>query len=304
VIAQADCPVLSLAELDAYDDRPAGAGDEKRYCCPLPACRGKPRDRTHQSLCVNVESGAWICNRCTSRGKLSERWDAKPIAEIRRAKARARFHLTPERQPGTAASAPLLPVVAARCRPLIGTPGHRYLFDRGIGLAFAGRAGVRFCADVYGRPAIVFAMRDRRGQVVAVNCRHTDGRTDPKTHSVGDRSLGVYATPGSLVVDAPLVVCEGPMDALSLAACGVPAVALVATVAPRWLQTAAAFRRVLVALDADAEGDKHAALMADELAPFAKSIERLRPPDDCKDWNDAYQADVLGLRDWLAERCA
>lgn len=293
-------PALSLAELDAYDAHPAGGGAERRYCCPLEGCRGKPVDRQHQSLCVNVESGLWTCNRCTQKGKLTERWDARRGAGWRREAALRSIRVRPDPQPGTAASAPLLPQLVARCVPLGGTPGHPYLVGRGLGLGLAHRAGVTFCPDVYGRPAVVFPMRDRAGAIVAVNARHTDGRTDPKTHSVGDRRLGVFATPGALAADRPLVVVEGPMDALSLATCDVPAVALVCTRAPHWLRTAAAFRRVLVALDADAEGDRASEVLEAELTPFAKSVERLRPPVG-KDWNDALGADYVALCEWLGD---
>ena len=301
----AERPALSLAELDAYDPRPAGAGAERRYCCPLPACHGKPVDRVHQSLCVNVETGAWICNRCHATGKATERWDAtrRPLREVRREAALRSIRVQPDPQPGTAASAPLLPALLARCSPLGGTEGQRYLFSRGIGLGLALRSGVTFCPAVYGRPGVVFPLRDQAGEIVAVNVRHTDGRTDPKTHSVGDRRLGVFSTPGALAPGAPLVVVEGPMDALSLATCDLPAVALVCTRAPRWLKTAAAFRRVLVALDADAEGDDKAEILAAELAPFARSVERLRPPVG-KDWNDCLLDDYVALCGWLTEQLA
>jgi hypothetical protein len=46
--------VLSLADLEATDPRPSGRGDERRFCCPLPACAEKPRDRAHQSLGANT----------------------------------------------------------------------------------------------------------------------------------------------------------------------------------------------------------------------------------------------------------
>jgi hypothetical protein len=53
-VARPECaPALSLADLEAFDPRPAGAGRERRFGCPLPACRDKPRDRAHQSLSVN-----------------------------------------------------------------------------------------------------------------------------------------------------------------------------------------------------------------------------------------------------------
>lgn len=302
-----DRPALSLAELEAFDPHPAGAGAERRFCCPLPGCQDKPRDRAHQSLCANVESGAWLCNRCGATGKLAERWEARPRltgAQRRREVARRAFALPPEPPgPGRADSAPLLAPLLETCVPVARTSGQRYLFDRGIGLGVVTPAGVLFTLSCYGRPGVVFPMHDRAGLLVAVNVRHTDGRTDPKTHSVGDRSLGVFATPGALAVDAPLVIVEGPMDALSLATCDVPAIALACTRAPHWLRTAAAFRHVLVALDADSEGDEKAELLASELAPSARRVDRLRPPMG-KDWNDALMADYVGLCEWLEKRCA
>jgi Toprim domain len=64
---------------------------------------------------------------------------------------------------------------------------------------------------------------------------------------------------------------------------------------------AAAFRRVVVALDADAAGDRASDALLRELAPFARSVERVRPPSG-KDWNDALLADYPGLCDYLEER--
>jgi hypothetical protein len=78
----------------------------------------------------------------------------------------------------------------------------------------------------------------------------------------------------------------------------VPAVALVGTAAPAWLPQAAAFRGVVVALDADDAGDWAAAGLMATLASFARSVERLRPSAG-KDWNDALLADYGGLCDAL-----
>jgi hypothetical protein len=301
-VTTADRPALSLAQLEAFDPHPGGGPTERRYNCPLPACAGKPVDRGHQALCANVDTGLYLCNRCGAKGKLTERWDDRSARDLRRVRALRRYTLTPEPTAGTAASAPLLPELLERCQPVAGTPGEAYLFGRGLGLDVATAADVRYVPRCYGRPGVAFRMRDELGAIVAVNVRHTDGRDGvTKTHSIGDRRLGVFATaPGvSTMVDTPLVVVEGPCDALALAECGVPAVALVATRAPRWLRRAAAFRAVYVALDADAEGDRASGELAAELATFARSVERLRPPVG-KDWNDALLADYPGLVAFLA----
>jgi hypothetical protein len=296
-------PALSLAELEAFDPHPAGAGDERRFCCPLPACAGKPRDRAHQALGVNVATGLWLCHRCGARGKLAERWERReerPWREARRRRALEAFALAPPPASGRAASAGGLEDMLAGCVPVAGTPGEAYLFGRGIGLDRATAADVRFARDWYGRPAVVFPLRDLEGREVAASGRYLD-RRPPKTRVAGDRKLGAFAPPGALDCPADgaarpgaLVLVEGPCDALALAECDVPAVALVGTAAPAWLPRAAAFRRVVVALDADDAGDRAAAVVMDALASFARSVERLRPPTG-KDWNDALLADYGGL---------
>ena len=298
-------PTLSLAELDAFDPHPSGAGAEKRFCCPLPACREKPVDRAHQSLNVNVESGLWLCQRCHARGKLLERWRDRPLFSGREAQRRAAlraFTLPAPAPEKTAASTPLLAPMLGACVPLAHTPGAVYLRSRGACPAFAADAGAVFSADWWGRPAVVFPLRDLEGRVVAANARYVDGREDPKTRTCGDRKLGVFATPGALEGDT-LTIVEGPLDALALAEADVSAIALVTTNGPRWLRQAAAFKRVLLALDADKEGDAGAEALLAELAPFARSVERLRPPAP-KDWNDSLlQLGYGGLCEWLEERC-
>jgi DNA primase len=85
-----------------------------------------------------------------------------------------------------------------------------------------------------------------------------------------------------------LVICEGPIDALSLAACGVPSLALVGLAMPEWIPAAAAFRTVALALDADQAGDQAAALLAPRLQSFGATVRRWRP-SGVKDWNEALQ---------------
>ena len=53
---------------------------------------------------------------------------------------------------------------------------------------------------------------------------------------------------------------------------------------PSWLPRACAFRRVLLAHDADAAGDAAASKLAEVLSPLGARCERLRPVG-AKDWN-------------------
>jgi Toprim-like len=309
-------PALSLADLEAFDPHPAGGGRERRFCCPLPACGGKPRDRAHQSLSVNTESGDWLCFRCGAAGRLVERW--RPARELRRERALRTFRLAPERERGHAESAGQLAPLWAATVALAGTPGAAYLTGRGLPPAVAEACGARFAPDWMGRPAVVFPLHDPAGALVAANARYLGdagrgkaaGPRGPKTRTIGDRVLGAFATPGAWE-DDPLVLVEGPCDALALAAAGVPAVALVGTRPPVWLVRRAFGRRVAVALDADLEGDRAAGELRAELESLgALRVTRWRVPNvgDAKDFGDLVAgwgvAEVAGVVRVLRERDA
>ncbi len=262
---------LALADLESFDTRPSGGGPERRFCCPLDACRDKPRDRAHQSLSVNTDTGDWTCFRCGGAGRVVERW--RPAREARRERALRPFRLAPERVRGRAASAPQLAPLWAATAELAGTPGAAYLAGRGLPVEVAAACGVRFAADWMGRPAVVFPLHDPAGGLVAANARYLtpDAAGAGKTRTIGDRVLGAFATLGAWEAD-PLVLVEGPCDALALHDAGVPAVALVGTRLPVWLTRRTFRRRVAVALDADAEGDR----AAGELRTTLESLGALR----------------------------
>src|SRR3712207_4999297 len=167
-------------------------------------------------------------------------------------------------------------------------------FQAEDGIRDIGVTGVQTCAlpiyalcsaDHYGRPSILFRVRNRAGDVVAVMGRYVDGRDDPKGRDAGKKSLGVFATPGARTRTGRLVITEAPIDALSLAAAGVPALALGGTSWPDWLPSACAFRLVVLALDADKAGDDGCARLAAALRAYGATIERWRPSGG-KDWNE------------------
>ena len=83
----------------------------------------------------------------------------------------------------------------------------------------------------------------------------------------------MFATPDAF--EAPvIVITEAPIDALSLAACGIPAVTLCGTSGPAWLSEATAFRRVALAFDGDDAGDRGAGTLTHQLAAFGATLER------------------------------
>lgn len=105
----------------------------------------------------------------------------------------------------------------------------------------------------------------------------------------------------------PVVIAtEALVDALSLAVAGFPALALCGTTSLAWIPRACAFRRRLLAFDADTPGDR----AADELVPVLRSFgarsERLRSEEfpfgeGAKDWNEWLQTHG---RDALADLLA
>ena len=205
---------------------------------------------------------------------------------------------------------------------LANTAGAKYLQGRGVALAVAALSGVRFARNYPGTgAAVLFPIYDGAGELCAVSARAIEGNA---TRAGGQKSVGTFGaswrafepiTTGSDVSTGSgrawtafdralpaLIVCEAPIDALSLASCGFPALALIGCSAPKILYRVTALRRVLMATDADDAGDKAAQVLAATLSPYGAKCERLRP-DGAKDWNEMLQA--LGrahLSDWLAER--
>jgi hypothetical protein len=273
---------ITLADLERYDGgAPLARGDERRFCCPLEQCAEKPVDASHRTLCLNVESGAWTCQRCHQSGKLDDGQDAPPQEQRERQRLQRAFAV--QAPPAEAKKDPSWRSLLTGLVPIAGTPGEAYLSRRGIPLDLVHAAGVRFSRNWYDREAVVYAIRDRAGALVAAQGRYLDAEK-PKTRDAGPKAAGVFATPGAWGAD-PLVLCEGPADALSLATAGYPSIALMGCAASDVVAWSCAMRTVAVALDADDAGDAAAAKLLPVLAAMGCRAIRLRPADD-RDWND------------------
>ena len=307
-------PALSLADLESFDpDAPCG-GRERRFLCPLPGpCADKPRDRAHRSLSVNTETGLWNCQRCQAAGKLAEFRDGPPARRaIRARQALRRAFAGPDpRPPSTHAAA--IPDLERRQALYAGafsySPGADYLRGRGIPAVLAALWKCGYCPlwehwekDGAGRwvragvsRRVTFPARDLAGRLVALQGRAVHPQEfGPSQITRGPKCLGVFATADALAAD-PLILVEAPIDALSLAACGYPSVAVFGCQLPAWLPQACAGRHVLAATDADPAGDAAAVEWARLLRGFARTVERLRPAA-AKDWNDLLMADRSALR--------
>jgi len=295
--------ILTLSELEAFDPQSRERGRERRFFCPVcpDAHAGSDRRGWNRCLSVTPESGQWYCHRCRQSGVLGEFQSSppRPRRDRLRALARRTFALPPLPEPAAEQLAPLHQMLrAAGVGPLAGTPGAGYLAGRGLDVDQAHHAGVRYAAHWGGRPAVLFPLRGEGGELLAVNGRHLDNGK-PKTHTYGPRKQGVFAWPGAFAAD-PLVIVEGPMCVLTLALVGVPAVTTTATDFPAWLVRRGAFKRVLVAFDADAAGDRGADQLMAALRSLGAQPERFRPGPE-KDFNDVLQQHGLdALRSLVA----
>lgn len=197
----------------------------------------------------------------------------------------------------------------ALARPLVGTPGQDYVERRGIPLAVAHAAGLRFDPDWAGRPAVLVALHDRGGALVSVHGRYLSTlRGQDKMLTIGpgggivdvsgDGWRGSPGSPGSR--GGPLILVEGVFDALSLAVCGCGGVATIGRWAP-WLPEFCADRLAWLGFDANQPGEREAAAYAQRLS----RVRRLIPPPRCKDWNTALcKRGRVEVARWLRDRLA
>lgn len=138
----------------------------------------------------------------------------------------------------------------------------------------------------------MFPMQGTDGKLVAAEGRFMTPPADvAKAHSAGAKSQGVFvALPGALAADG-VTVCEGPITALAVAACGFPAVALCGHVVRPWLVRRLAMRTVFVSLDwYEDKAEENAAEACRALAAMGATPYRLAPPTGAGDWADYLQA--------------
>lgn len=303
---------LSLADLDGFDPSARKKGTEWRFLCPL--CHGdRPRDFQHRTLGVNADTGAWTCHRCHAGGLLIEYrtkpTGAKVTASKQGAKSSKPFAVTPKivttgYTPQASQSPPKektydYAAIIAHSRALEGTPAQKYLEGRLIASRAIRTAKVRYMPAFpkWGiKESVAFGLSGPQGDTVAVQFRAIEG-ADKRIYK---RSEDKYAflTPGALKSKAPIIT-EAPIDALTLYACGYPAIATCGTSFPEWLAEALALRpRVLLGHDSDQAGDLGAIKAASALRAYGSSPERLKP-QGAKDWNEYAQR--FGLDRLMAE---
>ena len=296
---------LSLRQLEEFDPHAPRRDCERRFLCPL-CGNDKPRDSAYRSLTLNIVSGAWMCWHYDTKGKLVEWHEERPLLGRRREKLRQAFSLDEvSLRKDTPTKSGEWRQTLRGLQHLDGAPSAQYLLSRGLTVEIAHEAGTRSSRDFYGRPAVVFPLRDKQGQLVAAQGCYLSNGIGPKARTFGDKKLGAFTTSGlwkAVAGGAPLVICEAPIDALSLALCGFPSLALCGKDGPDWLPRACAFQSVALAFDADDAGEGGADKLAALVEPLGAKPFRLRP-EGGKDWNELLQIQGRDeLTDWLALR--
>jgi DNA primase len=179
------------------------------------------------------------------------------------------------------------------------SPAEKYLQSRGITAETAKAFGCGYAErfehwkktagewEIIGADRrVVFPITDQSGQVVAYHGRAIDDVfIDTPKKTKGSRKEALFQTANAFDADV-IFLCEGPADAMALHECGFAAVASVATSIPSWLPNRLAYRKVMVALDADETGDRDAEKHINGLRAHGARAFRLRP-EAAKDWNDA-----------------
>ena len=297
---------LSLVDLERFDSHPSTRGKNHRYCCPL-CGHDKPIDKNHQTLSLDSVSGAWHCFRCHAKGLLTEHHTKK--ADKKRTPYRMTGSVTPKTAKKTAITSVKTSVdpeeaakydqLLTQCVPIKGTPAEAYLRRRGITmipeqlvyhpnpLGLGSSVGFPLIGKDKVPAGYSFRTIEEKGFRI---------RKNPRYQASGQ----VFVTLNAL--NAPrVVIVEAPIDALSLAACGIPAIATIGTSFPDWLAGVLGPNKIVfMGYDNDEAGEAGVnRLDPKKLGKVGiQEAHRVRPPKGCKDWNDALQqfgANALAL---------
>ncbi len=321
---------LSLAELESFDSRSPQRGQERRFLCPV-CGQDKPRDAAHRSLAVNIANGSFLCHRCQAKGRLKEFWDERLITtrnQKTRTKLMAHFALRDSIENNSeiktkeqnkfdqqkikavekSKSENLTEKMEKYKREFLHSPAEIYLLNRGISTEVSIRAGCGY-ADKWEHwekqndqwlllgtdRRVIFPIFDEQNNLIAIHARAIDENhfASPKI-TRGDKSRGLFLSDADVLNKKISTICEGAIDAMALAICGIPAVAMTGTTPPDWFYKKTAFQNVLIATDADEAGDKAAFNLKSEFLRRGTKFFRLRPKNG-KDWGESLE--ILGLKE-------
>lgn len=298
---------LTMEELEAFDSRSPNRGKERRFACPL-CGRNKPIDAPHRSLAVNTENGSFFCHRCQTKGRLKEFWDETRLIMPKKQKTRLKLisqfsiNETPIKKQEKEKVENLSEKMTKYQSEFLHSPAEIYLLSRGISTDVAMRAGCGYAENwehwvkkddnwkLQGSDRrVVFPIFDKEGKLIAFHGRAIDEKHFASAKITrGDKSQGLFLSDANVLNNQVVAICEGAIDAMSLADCGIPAVAMTGTTPPDWFCRKMSFKKVLLATDADEAGDKSALKLQTELIARGAKFFRLRPKG-AKDWGEVLE---------------
>ncbi|HEX2951376.1 MAG TPA: toprim domain-containing protein [Armatimonadota bacterium] len=238
---------------------------------------------------MNTGSGLWKCHRCGASGILEEyrSQDYSRVNPQYTTTYRQRLFQDDARQQQSNDSKWRKWLTGLQ--PLHDTSGAEYLQSRGLSIELAMKAEVKYHPAWFGcKPAVVFPIRDQNRILVAAHGRYiSDTPSSPRMRSAGSIKQGVFQTTNAFTGQI-LCVTEAPIDALTLMASGLPAVATCgAKNFPSWFPVACKNKRILIAYDPDQAGEDGAQMLYHALRDQHISPERFTPNQG--DWNDNLQ---------------
>ncbi len=290
---------LSEAQLSACKPIHGEGGRAIRAFCPF---HGSDKQR---SLRVDVATGRFNCFACGAWGyteEARERWETE-----RKQQSPARHEVQPARRPVPRSRLQkepepicpnLLKILLTFQEALSGRLGEEYLRRRGISLEIAERYGVGYAAGNTwpGRPwkwgRVVFPLTDPKGRIISMYGRAVGSNEKvPKQHrhDILSGSKGYFWGEALRCGEGPLFVCEGPFDALALAAAGCTRVtAILGVKGWRW-EWARDVNEIVLALDGDRAGQEAWKQLAVGGRLRGKKVYVL-PPETYGGYKDASEA--------------
>ncbi len=246
------------------------------------------------------ENEALASLKSAYRYKTRQPWTTGRVEGNKRLSRRSLPEYRPREKPAEPSekSMELLQKEIQNNKPFVGSKSDTYLQGRGIPTELAKACRVKHSdgwlfKDKQGKwnrsPAVVFPFFGKDGERKAAQGRRIEDWEGDTKITLGSKLLGIFSTPGALDSDYVAIV-EAPIDAMTLALCGMPALAIGGSSGiPEWLITRLArpiapgmSRTVYIATDADNPGDEAANKIGKTLQ-YVHAI-RLRPP--VKDWNE------------------
>lgn len=242
----------------------------------------------HASLVVDPQTGAYLCHRCGRKGKLNVQSASSPVARRRREEglvSNAVCLIADEWKEIWEASFDVTTVG--------GEDAQYYLNSRGFtsGKWFRDN-DVRYNPNFYGEPSVMFGIRNLWGELVGCQGRRiAPAEGHSKVCTAKGSQPGLFLSRPEAILADPLIICESPIDALSLDVMGYPAVSVQGTRLPEWINYITYFRRVVVAPDNDEEGCRAVERWRNSI--ICQGCTVAVPPHG-KDWNES----LLNNRGW------